>query len=183
MSQEHLGGVYDSMAEDFAEHAEDSAYNALYDRPAVLALLGDVTGLEVLDAGCGPGLYLAELLERGAVASGFDASAPMVDLARKRVAGRADVLQARLGDELPYVDGAFDRVVCALAIHYVDDRRAALAELYRVLTPGGVLVLSTQHPMADWLDKGGSYFDVAIEPTPGCAGAVGRARSATGASR
>jgi SAM-dependent methyltransferase len=52
-----------------------------------------------------------------------------------------------------------DLALCALAIEYVDDRVAALRELRRVLRPGGALVLSRQHPTADWLRKGGSYFD------------------------
>jgi len=57
----------------------------------------------------------------------------------------------------------FDLVVCALAIHYASDRGAAFAELLRVLRPGGALVISTQHPTADWLRKGGSYFDIKLE--------------------
>jgi SAM-dependent methyltransferase len=52
---------WDPYAAEFAEHAEHGAFNALYDRPAVLGLLGDVSGQRVLDAGCGPGLYAGEL--------------------------------------------------------------------------------------------------------------------------
>lgn len=48
-------------------------------------------------------------------------------------------------------------------IHYVKDRPAAFTELHRVLRPGGALVVSTQHPTADWLRKGGSYFDRALK--------------------
>ena len=47
---EHLWDAYDRMGVSFAEHAADSAYNAHYDRPAVLAALGPVTGRRVLDA-------------------------------------------------------------------------------------------------------------------------------------
>jgi len=48
----------------------------------------------------------------------------------------------------------------ALVIHHVDDRVALLRELHRVLKPGGHLVMSSHHPMEDWLRLGGSYFDV-----------------------
>jgi SAM-dependent methyltransferase len=151
------------MGRDYQQRAADSPYNAHYDRPAVLAALGPVRGLRVLDAACGPGLYSQELLARGAVVMAFDASLVMVDLARARIADQAQVDQAVLGRPLPYPDGAFDLIVCALAIHYADDRAVALAEFSRVLRPGGALVLSTQHPTTDWLRKGGSYFDVKLE--------------------
>ncbi len=141
---EDLWSAYDRMGEDFQRHAADSAYNAHYDRPAVLAALGVVSGLHVLDACCGPGLYAKELLSQGAEVTAFDASPAMVALARTQVAGRARVDRAVLGELLPYPGGAFDRIVCALAIHYADDRNAAFADVFRVLRPGGGLVVSTQ---------------------------------------
>ncbi|MDP2293023.1 MAG: class I SAM-dependent methyltransferase [Actinomycetota bacterium] len=160
---EHLGRVYDSMAPHFEAHAADGPYNAHYDRPALLDLLGPVDGLRVLDAGCGPGFYSENLLERGAHVVAIDASLPMVELARTRLGSDTTVLQHMLGTPLPFDDGTFDAVVCALTIHHVEDRHAALAELHRVLRPGGAMVLSTQHPTTDWLRKGGSYFDVVVE--------------------
>lgn len=155
--------AYDEMGPAYEAHAANGTYNAHYDRPAMLAALGPVAGLRVLDAACGPGFYLAALIAAGARVSGFDASAAMLELARARVGGDVALIEARLGEPLPYDEGAFDLVVCALAIHYVEDRTAALRELFRVLRPGGRLVLSTQHPTTDWLRKGGSYFAVVQE--------------------
>lgn len=63
---------YDAFAAEFEAHARDSPYNAYYDRPAVLKLLGDVRGRRVLDAGCGPGFYAEELVRRGADVVAFD---------------------------------------------------------------------------------------------------------------
>lgn len=151
------------MGRDYQQRAADSAYNAHYDRPAVLAALEPVRGRRVLDAACGPGLYTQELLARGAVVVAFDASPVMVDPARARIADRAQIDQAVLGQQLPYADGAFDLIVCALAIHYAGNRAAAFAEFCRILRPGGALVISTQHPTTDWLRKGGSYFEVRLE--------------------
>src|ERR1700728_2916200 len=91
---EDLWDAYDQMGVSFQQHAADSPYNAHYDRPAVLAALGLVRGRQVLDAACGPGLYLRELLERGAEVTAFDASPVMVSLARQRTAGRARIDQA-----------------------------------------------------------------------------------------
>ena len=160
---ENLWDAYDQMGLSFRQHAADSAYNAHYDRPAVLAALGPVAGLRVLDAACGPGLYVRELLERGAEVTAFDASPAMVSLARQQTAGRVRIDQAALGEPLPYPDNAFDLIVCALAIHYASDRPAACAEFCRVLRPGGAAVVSTQHPVMDWLRKGGSYFETTLE--------------------
>jgi SAM-dependent methyltransferase len=151
---------YDAMGAAYEEHAAANAYNAFYDRPSVLSLVGNVDGKRVLDACCGPGYYARQLADRGADVVAFDASEEMVALARS--AG-VRVERAVLGERLPYADGAFDLVVCALAIHYVEDRAAAFRELFRVLCPGGAVVLSTQHPTTDWLRKGGSYFEVVLE--------------------
>lgn len=150
--------AYDALGDDFVRRAETSSYNAYYDRPAVLAALGPVRGLRVLDAACGPGVYAERLVAEGATVVGFDASAGMVDRARARLGDTASVDHLRLDEPLPYADSVFDRVICALAIHYSVDRRLTFAEFFRVLRPGGRAVVSTQHPVADWLRKGGSYF-------------------------
>ncbi|MBD2893452.1 class I SAM-dependent methyltransferase [Actinomadura nitritigenes] len=154
--------MYDRFADEYAAHAEVSPHNALYDRPAVLGLAGDVRGMTVFDAACGPGLYAAELQERGARVLGCDASPRFVELARERTGGRADLRVHDLAEPLDWVpDGTADLAVLALAIHYLDDRVALLRELRRILAPGGALVLSTEHPTSKWLRLGGSYFDVA----------------------
>jgi len=149
---------YESFADDFLAHARDGFYNAHYDRPACLALLGDVTGKRILDAACGPGLYATELVDRGASVVGFDQSPRMVELASSRVPGGEFRVQD-LNDPLDWLpDASFDLALCALAIEYVDDRVGALRELRRILTPTGALVLSRMHPTGDWLRHGGSYF-------------------------
>lgn len=57
-------------------------------------------------------------------------------------------------------DESADVVVCALVLHYVDDPAALMHEFYRVLRPGGIAVISNQHPTNDWTRLGGSYFTV-----------------------
>lgn len=154
---------YDRMGDRYAAHAESGPYNAHYDRPAMLDAIGDVDGLEVLDAACGPGVYAEELVARGARVRAFDGSASMVRLARARLGDGVRVDLASLDDRLPYDDASVDLVVCALAIHYAADRAATFREFFRVLRPAGRCVVSTQHPTWDWVRKGGSYFAVAQE--------------------
>lgn len=151
---------YDGFADTFAREAAVSPYNAHYDRPTVLGLLGDVNGLHVLDAGCGPGLYLSELTARGAEAVGIDQSTDMVRLARERLGPLAHIRRHDLDTPLTWAaDATFDIVLLALVLHYAHDRVRTLTELARTLRPDGRIIISTSHPTADWLSDGGSYFD------------------------
>ncbi len=153
---------YDVFADEYLEHAHSGLFNAHYDRPACLSLLGDVAGATVLDAACGPGLYAEELTKRGASVIGFDQSPRMTELAQQRVpTGRFRTHD--LADPLDWLDDqSVDVALFALALEYVDERTAALRELRRVLHPEGALVLSRQHPTGDWLRHGGNYFEARV---------------------
>jgi SAM-dependent methyltransferase len=139
---------YDSFAEAYTALNESSLINGYYCRPAILDLAGDVAGRRVLDAGCGSGPLSAALRDRGAMVTGFDSSAGMLELARRRLGPGADLRVAELGSPLPYPDAAFDDVIACLVLHYLRDWTAALAELRRVLTPGGRLIVAVDHPFA-----------------------------------
>lgn len=88
---------YDSFAEAYSADNETNLVNGHYERPAMLALAGDVRGRRVLDAGCGSGPLAAALLTRGATVTGFDSSAAMVELARQRLGEESRVHVADLG--------------------------------------------------------------------------------------
>ncbi len=139
---------YDGFAEAYSAENESSLLNAYYERPAMLALAGDVASRRILDVGCGSGPLFAALRDRGAVVTGFDKSTGMLELARRRLGSGADLRVADLGNPLPFPDGAFDDVVASLVLHYLEDWSAPLAELRRVLKPGGRLFVSVEHPFA-----------------------------------
>ncbi|MCE6998229.1 class I SAM-dependent methyltransferase [Saccharothrix sp. S26] len=139
---------YDGLAEGYTAENETSLVNAHYERPAALALAGDVAGRRILDAGCGSGLLSLALRERGAVVSGFDGSAGMLAQARRRLGEDADLRVVDLGGPLPYPDDEFDDVIASLVLHYLRDWGPPLAELRRVLRPGGRLIASVDHPFA-----------------------------------
>ncbi len=138
---------YDGFAEAYTAENETSLLNAYYVRPAIVDLAGDVAGRRILDAGCGAGPVSAALRDRGAVVSGFDRSAKMVELARQRLGDDVDLRVADITGPLPYPDGAFDDAVAALVLHYLEDWTAPLAELRRVLKPGGRLIVVVNHPI------------------------------------
>jgi SAM-dependent methyltransferase len=137
---------YDSLAEGYTAENETSLLNAYYERPATLALAGDVTGRRILDAGCGSGLLFAALRDRGAIVTGIDLSAGMLEQARRRLGADADLRVADLADPLPFPDDSFDDVIASLVLHYLQDWAPTLAELRRVLRTGGRLIASVNHP-------------------------------------
>ncbi|MBF6437078.1 methyltransferase domain-containing protein [Nocardia cyriacigeorgica] len=137
---------YDGFAEGYTAETEDNLINGYYARPAIVDLAGDVTGRQVLDAGCGSGPIFAALRDRGAIVTGFDSSTKMVELARQRLGADAAVRVADIRDPLPYPDAAFDDVIASLVLHYLEDWTAPLAEFRRVLKPGGRLIISVNHP-------------------------------------
>lgn len=139
---------YDDFAEAYASENETSLLNRWYARPAMLGLAGDVAGRRVLDVGCGSGPLAADLRTTGATVHGFDASRAMVELARARLGDAVDLRVADLAEPLPYGDDDFDVAVASLVLHYLEDWAAPLAELRRVLRPGGRLVVSVPHPAA-----------------------------------
>jgi len=150
---------YDPFALAYSEHNESSSWNARYERPAVLAMVGDVAGKDVLDVGCGSGIHAAALSASGARVIGVDLSAGLLELARERLGDGISFHRADLALPLPFDDESFDVVLASLVLHYLRDWEAPLAELHRVLRPGGRLVASTHHPFMDHVLSGGDdYF-------------------------
>jgi arsenite methyltransferase len=114
-------------------------------RRLVYEALGASRGERILDAGCGPGFYVSELLDQvGAEGSvvGVDASRQMLAVASHRCAGRPNVTFHE-GDvtSLPVGDEDFDGVVCVQVLEYVTDVAVALREIHRALRPGGRVVV------------------------------------------
>lgn len=103
-------------------------------------------GTRVLDVGCGPGQLMLNLLREGYNVTGIDISDGMVQEARAliRANGLADDTRVAVGDieRLECRDGEFDVVVASGVIEYQNDDDVALAELKRVLKPGGHLILN-----------------------------------------
>ena len=98
----------------------------------------------VLDAGCGPGQYLAPLAKRVG-------SAIALDLAHARLAG-IDLVPVVVGDvqALPFPDGSFDAALAMHMLYHVPNIPAGVAELRRVLRDGGVLYAFTNSARAQW---------------------------------
>lgn len=144
-------GAWDAAASDWARivRAGQDPHRELVLDPATLALLGDVAGLRVLDAGCGEGRFARMLAERGARVVGVDLSPRMIELAREeeeRELRGIEYLVGDLADLSPLRRGSFDLAVAYMSIHDVRRYRRAIKEIARVLRPGGRFVFSAAHP-------------------------------------
>jgi SAM-dependent methyltransferase len=151
---------YDRFAEAYSAENESSLVNAYYERPAMFGPRrrrgrpsdpGRRLRLEPLSAA---------LRDRGAVVTGIDASAGMLALARQRLGEDVALHLVDLNDRLPFADGAFDDVVASPVLHYLEDWGPTLAELPRVLRPGGRLIASVDHPFVAYTiqDPRPDYF-------------------------
>jgi SAM-dependent methyltransferase len=158
-------GLYVDAARAYAAHSAVNFCNALYERPAMLGVIGNVAGKHVVDAGCAGGEYAARLVERGARVTALDASNAMVSIVKARFGDTVDVRQHDLCEPLAWLgDGSVDVVLSSLTLHYLRDWSNPLREFHRILKPGGIFVMSTHHPsMVERIiaDKG-SYFDVRL---------------------
>ncbi len=108
------------------------------------AALGEAGRGDLIDVACGPGVVTAAIAPRAASVVGFDATEPMLDRARARCAklGLANVaFECGNAESLPFDGARFDGAVTRLAIHHFADPQRALAEMFRVLRPGGVAVI------------------------------------------
>ena len=109
-------------------------------------LLGRGPG-SVLDAGMGPGRMCAELARLGWTVSGVDAAEEMVEVARTRLPDARERLLVGTIEDLPFPDASFDAVVATGVLEYSQVPRA-VAELARVLRPGGLAVVSYPNNLA-----------------------------------
>ncbi len=123
---------------------------------AVLAALDLGADDTVLDAGCGAGQLMRAMLRQAWRVDGFDGSPLMVRQAAKCnagaiSAGRSSVKQGDFA-ALPYGDASFDRIAAANVIYFWQDIPAIIAEMRRVLRPGGRLVIyaTAAESMAGW---------------------------------
>jgi ubiquinone/menaquinone biosynthesis C-methylase UbiE len=110
----------------------------------VADLAGVGPGDRVVDIGCGPGVFLREAAERGATAVGVDPSSQMRRLARRRIPARlrpAVRVVDGTAEHLPLDDGEATVAWAVASLHHWTDPDAGLAEVRRVLAPGGRLLV------------------------------------------
>ena len=138
-----------------ATTATSPSSNAWYSPEADNGSAGKATG-DVLEVAIGTGRNLPFYPDSIRL-TGIDVSPAMLDIARARATDTGVAVDLREGDvqTLPFDDASFDTVVCTLVLCGMPDDRAAVAEMFRVLRPGGKLLL-LDHIGSDrrWLHLG-----------------------------
>jgi ubiquinone/menaquinone biosynthesis C-methylase UbiE len=134
-------------SEGWADRSTVENYAASFARATEIAIgpivsaSGAVPGTRILDLCCGHGAGTEALLAAGADVTGLDFSPAMLREARSR----APAADLREGDaqSMPFPDATFDAVVCDFGIMHIPDQTRALAEVHRVLRPGGNFVMTS----------------------------------------
>jgi SAM-dependent methyltransferase len=158
---DEVAGFY---ADGFPDRYDDSATAAL------LALAGEVDGVDVLDLACGHGRISRELARRGGHVHGVDIARRLVALAEESERAESLGISYSVADAsapgATVRDAAYDLVVCCFGLSDIDDLDGALGTVARALRPGGRFVFSILHPCfpgggavsGSW-PADGSYFD------------------------
>jgi SAM-dependent methyltransferase len=145
------GAFYDDskLFERYAEHRVWSLNpNILMEGPALFDELGPVSGLRVLDLGCGDAEIGRELLNEGAARyRGIDGSTRMVQAARHMLEGTTGEAVLCDIEDLAELPESFDLVLSRMALHYVADLRRVLRACRACLAPGGRVVFTVVHPV------------------------------------
>src|SRR5262245_42478583 len=134
-SAERWGPLWGARADDWSTSEEQHVPG--YE--AALEHIGSLRGQRVLDIGCGAGVFLRLVADRGAEPVGIDASESLIGLARKRIP-EGD-LQVGDMESLPYDDDGFDLATGFTSFFFANDMVAALREARRVAKPGAPVVI------------------------------------------
>jgi SAM-dependent methyltransferase len=124
-------------------------YREVFNNPSFFAFLPKLSGLEVMDLGCGEGRNTRLIAERGAHVTGVDLSPLMIEAARREEAKRPLGITYCVGsftDLSAFSEASFDATVSTMALMDSPDFDAAAREAYRVLRPGGIFAFSVTHP-------------------------------------
>lgn len=141
-----------------AIRSKEDNYNDLVEQPAMRRLLPDLKGKRILDLGCGTGRNLTEFAEAGASEIiGIDVSEKMLSLAEENCRSFDNIRLLKLGmEDISALSGPFDLVYSSLAFHYAEDFEKLCRDICFLLSDGGTLLFSQEHPLTT-ADGNGHY--------------------------
>jgi ubiquinone/menaquinone biosynthesis C-methylase UbiE len=124
-----------------------------YESKLVLRMLTPNPGEVILDAGCGTGIFTADILKAGARVVGLELSFTMLRRALTKCG--AQTFEPVIGDirGLPFTNASFHKAISITAIEFIQDARMAVEELFRVTKPGGSIVVATLNSLSPWAER------------------------------
>jgi SAM-dependent methyltransferase len=143
---------YDEVAEEYhnTRSSRKGFYNEYLEMPLTLNLLGDVNEKNILDFGCGTGIYAKLLTKKGAIVKGFDISPKMLEIAKKE----NPTLDLRLGsgNKIPFKE-KFDIIFASLVLNYFEDWNNVFIQLKELLNREGIFIFSVRNPVIESFEK------------------------------
>lgn len=121
--------------------------NILIENPLLREMLGRISGMAVLDLGCGDASFGLKLLEECHSYTGVDGSKNMCEKAAEKVKGRNGTIVCQTMENYAYPSNSFDIVISQLALHYAENIESIFEKVYNSLSDGGRFVFSVQHPL------------------------------------
>jgi ubiquinone/menaquinone biosynthesis C-methylase UbiE len=124
-----------------------------YEGKLLLEMLKPAPREVILDAGCGTGIFTADILEKGAWVVGLELAFAMLGRALIKFPGRT--FKSVIGDiqRLPFADASFTKTISVTAVEFIPDARIAVEELFRVTKPGGIIVVATLNSLSSWAQQ------------------------------
>jgi ubiquinone/menaquinone biosynthesis C-methylase UbiE len=154
---EAMSEIFDSWPEKYDQWFETPIGRLVkgYERELILRLLKPERGEFILDAGCGTGVFTSDFLDADTKVVGLELSRPM--LGRAMVKNRGGRFLPVQGDmrNLPFSDAAFDKSVSVTAIEFIEEAKAAVEEMFRVVKRGGIIVVATLNSLSPWAHRRG----------------------------
>lgn len=138
--------VHSNYMANYDEHLQNvHTYSYLIRKKRIIDMIDNDQG-KVLDIGCGPAVLTLELLNKGFEVWGMDLSEEVIEEACKKI-GKTELSSSAhftVGniESLDFADEYFDMVICAGVFSYLDDVTQAIKEIYRVLKPGGIAIIT-----------------------------------------
>ncbi|HDM05712.1 MAG TPA: class I SAM-dependent methyltransferase [Candidatus Aenigmarchaeota archaeon] len=150
--------ILDKYGKEFTK-LQSRDKNRIWLSKFLLKMLGNIEWKKILDVGCGSGFDSIRFAKSGAEVVGIDISKKMLKLAKKRCKKVKIKFYIRDMENTGFPSESFDIVTAIFVVAYKKNLRKVLKEFFRVLKPGGKLLLVESHPIRKMIKYTGNYFE------------------------
>ena len=145
--------LFDTEAENYDSFFATTLGKTVFwaENRLIMRMLEPKDGLEILDVGCGTGVFTESFVKAGLKVTGIDESEKMLDKASKKtILSGVQFIKCDIS-EFPFKTGSFTRVISTFVIEFLEKPKKVIDEMFRVLKPGGVLVIATLNSKGSWV--------------------------------